>query len=88
MRHQYLFKYVDRYHCLRDWTNAPDFQQAGILTRHLTGHFRRIPRSWSARVRASFFKVEPTVLYGFMGGAALVLWLLLRDSVLQFPPGS
>ena len=88
MRHQYWFKYVDRYRFLRDRINAPDFQLAGISVYDLTNHFHRIHRSWWARVRACFFKTEPTVLYGVMGCAAFVLWLLLRDRVLQFPARS
>jgi hypothetical protein len=85
MRHQYWLKYVDRYRFLRDRINAPDFQFASISVYDLTNHFHRIHRSWWERVRACFFKTEPTVLYSVMGCAALVLWLLLRDRVLQFP---
>jgi hypothetical protein len=87
MRHQYWFKYVDRYRFLRGRINDPEFDLASISIYDLTNHFHRTPSTWWARVRACFFKIEPTVLYGVMGCAALVLWLLLRDMVLRFPVG-
>jgi hypothetical protein len=88
MRHQYWFKYVDRYRFLRDRINGPEFGIARISVYDLTNHFHCVPRSWWARVRACFFKIEPTVLYGVMGCAAVVLWLLLHNKLLQFPAGA
>lgn len=85
MRHQYWFKYVDRYRFIRGQINKPEFKLASISVYDLTNHFHRLPRPWWARIRVCFFKIEPTVLYGVMGCAALVLWLLLRSEVLQFP---
>ena len=88
MRHQYWFKYVDRYRFLRNHINEPQSDTSGISVYDLTNHFHRTPRSWWGRVRECFFKVEPTVLYGVMGLAALALWLMLFNKVLQFPGGS
>lgn len=88
MRLQYWFKYVDRYRFLRDRINSPQFRIESVSVYDLTNHFHRVPRSLWARIRACFFKIEPTVLYGVMGCAALVLWLLFRERVLQFPAGT
>jgi hypothetical protein len=88
MRHQYWFKYVDRYRFLRNHINTPPSDVSTISVYDLTNHFHRIPRSWWSKVRECFFKVEPTVLYGVMGLAALVLWCLLLNGVLSFPERS
>lgn len=88
MRHQYWFKYVDRYRFIRDHINQPEKQLSDISVYDLTNHFHRKPRTWWARVRACFFKLEPSVLYGVMGASAFVLWVLLHNEVLRFPVGS
>lgn len=88
MRHQYWFKYVDRYRFLRDHINQPEIQLSDISVYDLTNHFHRMPRTWWARVRSCFFKLEPGVLYGVMGASAFVLWVLLQNEVLSFPVGS
>lgn len=85
MRYQYWFKYVDRYRFLRDHINQPEIKLDDISVYDLTNHFHRKPHSWWTRFRNCFFKLEPSVLYGVMGAAALVLWLLLRSKVLEFP---
>lgn len=88
MRYQYWFKYVDRYRYLRDQINSPTFMLANISVYDLTNHFHRGSRPSWARVRACFFKLEPSVSFGVMGAAALLVWLLLRTEVLGFPVGA
>lgn len=88
MRHQYWFKYVDRYRFLRDHINQPHFDLDDISVYDLTNHFHRIPGSAWARIRVCFLKLEPSALYGVMGAAAFVLWLLFHFKVLVFLVGS
>lgn len=88
MRHQYWFKYVDRYRFLRDQINSSEFKLTAISVYDLTNHFHRVERSGWARTRASFFKLEPTVSFAVMGAAALLIWLLIRTGILTFPAGA
>ena len=84
MRHQYWYKYVDRYRFLRDNINTPDCDLADLTVYDLTNELRRKPYTWWGRVRMCFFKVEPSVLYGVMGVSAAVIWLLLHTGVVRF----
>jgi len=88
MRHQYWFKYVDRYRFLRNMLNDPAVSLVSISVYDLTNHFHRTPVRAGKKFRACFFKVEPSALYGVMGGLALALWLLLRNGVVSFRVGS
>lgn len=85
MRHQYWFKYVDRYRFLRDSINAADHQLGKIAVYDLTNHFHRTPVSSWNKFRSCFLKAEPSVLYGLMGALALAVWLFLHNGVLHFP---
>lgn len=84
MRHQYWFKYVDRYRFLRDHINRVDSNLAKLTVYDLTNHFNRKSTGRWEKFKACFFKLEPTVLYGLMGSLAFMLWLLLVKNVLQF----
>ena len=85
MRHQYWFKYVDRYRFLRDWINKPGADISHISVYDLTNTAHRVSKSRRHQIKACFFKLEPTVLYAVMGVSAFLLWLLLRLSILTFP---
>lgn len=85
MRHQYWFKYVDRYRFLRNSINKPGADISHISIYDLTNKLHRTPTSRWHQIKACFLKLEPTVLYGVMGAVALLLWLLLRLSILTFP---
>jgi hypothetical protein len=85
MRHQYWFKYVDRYRFLRNNINNPGTELASLTVYDLTNHFNRTTVGRWKKFRACFFKVEPSVLYGLMGTLALALWLLLHNGILHFP---
>ena len=85
MRHQYWFKYVDRYRFLRNNINSPEPALAKISVYDLTNHFCRTPIGAFAKFKACFLKVEPSVLYGIMGFLAFGVWLLLRNGILHFP---
>jgi len=87
VRHQYWFKYVDRYRFLRDSINKPGADLSNISVYDLTNKAHRVSTSRWHEVRPCFFKLEPTVLYGVMGMAAFLVWLLLRLGVLTFPVG-
>jgi hypothetical protein len=88
MRHQYWFKYVDRYRFLRNSMNSQEAKLSEISVYDLTNHFHRSQYSWRGKIRACFFKLEPTVLYGVMGVAAFALWFILRVRLIWFPVGS
>ncbi|MCW8193373.1 hypothetical protein F6455_01070 [Proteobacteria bacterium 005FR1] len=45
MRHQYWFKYVDRYRFLRDSINQNQLKLAEISVYDLTNHYHRVPPS-------------------------------------------
>jgi hypothetical protein len=85
MRHQYWFKYVGRYRFLRDSLNKPGADISHISVYDLTNTVHRSSKSSRHQIKACFFKLEPTVLYGVMGVAAVLLWLFLRLRILTFP---
>ncbi|WP_341644075.1 hypothetical protein [Thauera sp. SDU_THAU2] len=87
MRHQYWFKYVDRYRFLRSQLNSPEFKLSAVSVYDLTNHFHRAEQSRWARVKACFFKLEPSISFGVMGAAAILIWLLIHAGVLTFPVG-
>lgn len=76
LRYNYMFKYVMRYRTIRDAINAdcPPFAEISVfdLTNYYIGSNRR---SWR-KVRQSFLKSEPLLLYGLMGAIAVVFYLL------------
>jgi len=85
VRHQYWFKYVSRYRFLRDWLNKPDGDISAISVYDLTNTKHRPSQSRWNEIKPCFLKLEPSVLYGVMGAAALLVWVLLRTGVLHFP---
>ncbi len=84
MRHQYWYKYVERYRFLRDAINRPGVDLSYMSVYDLTNTVHRISKSRRHQMKACFFKLEPSVLYGVMGTAAFLVWLLLRFSILRF----
>lgn len=84
MRHQYWSKYVDRYRFLRDILNARGTNLDEIPIYDLTNHYsRQVQPSWN-RIKASFFKLEPSVLYSVMALAAAIVWSLISVGVVSF----
>ena len=67
MRHQYWYKYVDRYRAIRDWIKRG--MQEDIEVYDLTNEFGS-PTPPLAKMRRSFLKLEPTIVYIVMGIAA------------------
>ncbi|MGY6518800.1 MAG: hypothetical protein ACXIUZ_08800 [Lysobacteraceae bacterium] len=88
MRHQYWFKYVDRYRFLRCKINEPEPALARLPVYDLTNHFNRAQIHRWKKIKACFFKFEPSVLYGVMGIIAFVLWVLLHCEILSFSGGA
>lgn len=84
MRHQYWYKYVLRYRCLRDSFNADSTQISDISLYDLTNHYMNDHRSSKDRLKKSFFKLEPSVVYGLMAFCSVAIWLLLYCNVLTF----
>jgi len=82
MRHQYWYKYVLRYRTLRDHMNKqpPDVESLSLYD--LTNHFMSNHMSKKERVRKTFFKIEPSILYGAMGICSLVVWYFLKIGVI------
>jgi hypothetical protein len=87
VRHQYWFKYVNRYRFLRDYINKPGADISQISVYDLTNTAHRPSASRWHQVKPCFLKLEPTVLYGVMGTAAFLLWLLLWVGIIAFPSG-
>jgi len=85
VRHQYWYKYVDRYRFLRDSINGPEFDVSQISVYDLTNTLHRVSKSRWHQLRPCFFKLEPTVLYAVMAIAAFAIRLLLNERVLSFP---
>ena len=83
MRHQYWFKYVDRYRFLRDTLNSPSFDLKSLSIYDLTNHFHRRPITKWEKFCQCFFKIEPSALYLLMGSAAALIWLLIHFRILE-----
>jgi hypothetical protein len=75
MRHQYFYKYVVRYRVVREWVNDSK-TEAEISIYDLTNHFGTQPPRWE-RIRQSFLKLEPTVVYLLMASSAIVVRQLI-----------
>jgi len=85
MRHQYWYKYVIRYRALRDAFNRGSPALKALSLYDLTNHYGTPkPPKWE-HLRASFGKLEPTVLYSVLGLAAIVVWWLVRARVILLP---
>ena len=83
MRHQYWYKYVLRYRCLRDSFNSNDIKISDISLYDLTNHYMDDHRSSSDRLKKSFFKLEPFLIYGLMALSSVVIWLLIFFKILS-----
>jgi len=85
MRHQYWFKYVDRYRFLRDSLNSKVTLEFNISVYDLTNHYHRVKERKLSKFKTCFFKIEPTLTYWSMGGAATFIWYLLDCALISFP---
>lgn len=81
MRHQYWYKYVARYRAIRTWLNDPK-SEAEISIYDLTNHYGTCPEHWE-RIRKSFLKLEPTVVYLLMAGGAIAVGLLMTSGIIE-----
>ena len=82
MRHQYWYKYVIRYRVLRDTLNDGSNNFDALSVYDLTNHYGTPkPLNWE-HLRASFLKLEPTVLYSLLGAGAVVLWWLVKTGMI------
>lgn len=84
MRHQYWYKYVLRYRTLRDAFNTVGYTISDISLYDLTNHYMDRHGTFKNRFRKSFFKLEPSVIYGLMGLCSVGVWLLLNYRVIKF----
>jgi hypothetical protein len=78
MRHQYWYKYVIRYRALRDELNRTPPRLDAISIYDLTHKYGMPKPSEWERLRRSFGKLEPSVLYALLGFGAIVVWWLVR----------
>ncbi|AOE50929.1 hypothetical protein [Kangiella sediminilitoris] len=85
MRHQYWFKYVDRYRFLRDTLNSSTPELSEISVYDLTNKYHRKDVSVFQKLKACFFKLEPTILFLLMGAGALLIWYFVSKGVISFP---
>lgn len=84
MRHQYWYKYVLRFRTLREYINKKPPEIENLSLYDLTNHFMKNHRTESKRFKKSFFKLEPTVVYGSMGLCAAIIWWFLRNGIIKF----
>jgi hypothetical protein len=82
MRHQYWYKYVIRYRAVRTWLNESKAMYISVYD--LTNHFGEQP-SQMQRFRKSFFKLEPSLVYLFMGLGAVVVRYLISNGAIGGP---
>lgn len=85
MRHQYWFKYVDRYRFLRDTLNTDPQELSEISVYDLTNRYHRKGVSAFEKLKACFLKLEPTLLFLLMGIGALLICYFLNHGVISFP---
>lgn len=83
MRHQYWYKYVERYRFLRNALNNDDIDLSDISVYDLTNERHREPGNKSKKIRKCFFKLEPSVTFLVMGLSALIIGVLLHYHVLS-----
>ena len=84
MRHQYWYKYVLRYRTLRDKFNTEGTKISDISLYDLTNHYMDDHGTSKDRLKKSFFKLEPSVIYGLMAISSLTIWCLLQKSIITF----
>ena len=85
MRQQYWYKYVDRYRFIRDSINSKQFNILEISVYDLTNHYHRKNDSVITQFRKCFLKKEPTIVYTLMALSAFLVWLLIKNKILEFP---
>jgi hypothetical protein len=73
MRHQYWYKYVDRYRTIRERLNTPAKIQVPLSAYDLTNHYNRGEITGLEKLKRSFFKLEPLIVFSSMGIAAAVV---------------
>ena len=81
MRHQYWYKYVVRYRAIREWVNAPSADPISVYD--LTNHFGN-PVDQRQRLRASFLKLEPSLVYLLMAAGAIVVRCFIARGMLLY----
>jgi len=84
MRHQYWYKYVLRYRTLRDTFNAAGTKISDVSLYDLTNHYMDDHRSNGDRFKKSFFKLEPSVIYGLMAISSFLIWISLQRNFIAF----
>lgn len=84
MRHQYWYKYVLRYRTLRNQINSESGTLDDLYLYDLTNHYMSSERDACERLKKSFFKLEPTVVYGGMSLSALLIWYLVDVGIIDF----
>lgn len=83
MRHQYWYKYVLRYRTLRDEMNKKPANVEGLTLYDLTNKLFPDHESVGKKLRKSFFKIEPLLLYGAMALFGFLFFVLLRTGVIS-----
>jgi len=83
MRYKYWYKYVLRYRTLREHINKqpPDIESLSIYD--LTNHYMENHETEKDKLRKSFLKLEPSVVYGGMALGSLGVWLLILLGVIE-----
>jgi len=84
MRHQYWYKYVLKYRTLRESFNREETQLIDLSLYDLTNHFMQEQGTASERLRKSFFKLEPGIVYGLMALCSFCVWLLIHYGIITF----
>ena len=82
MRSEYWYKYVLRYRAIRNSLNQDDFNINKFNIYDLTNKFGKTDHSEKPKIKETFFKFEPGVIYFFMAIAALVIFILMERGVL------
>lgn len=82
LRYQYWYKYVVRYRAIRDHLNTNSLQNEKLSVLDLTHHYGVSPRK-RERIKASFLKLEPSILYLVFEAAATLIWVLVARNKLH-----
>jgi hypothetical protein len=89
MRYQYWYKYVIRYRAIREALNERPAPIEQLSLYDLTHSYGLPQPSHGERLRRSFGKLEPIVLYTMLAfGALLLSWLVTRGVIFLATEGT
>ena len=82
LRHQYWYKYVERYRRIRDELNKPDPDLDSLSVYDLTNKYSSAPDEKASKIVGSFFKIETVVFYVSMALLGITMGVLFMKDII------